>query len=199
MTLPNNPRKAPPMAEVNDVVAEWTAAMEGVTPGEWASLHHAPDDYYTFGHGFEARQVDTAPADKYHWPVRICTSPGGVSQPQPSRDADWIARCSPSGIRSLLDLLAQQAAREEALTKARDHWLGETRRILTAGQDAVDRLTAAEAENARLREALDWIARFAAIRSKDDRMTAVKVHPGALRNIAERARAALSTAAEKEG
>jgi hypothetical protein len=94
------------MAEVNDVVAEWTTAMEGVTPGPWK--------WWT---SCSWRRLSSA--------VRGHDRDGGVICPIVSRsdghpdlivsdeDMAWIARCSPSGIRSLLDLLAHQAARLE--------------------------------------------------------------------------------------
>lgn len=104
-------------------ISSWRKAMEGVTPGEWAVMHHAPDDYYTFGHAFEVRQIDMAPTDKHHWPVRICTSPSGVSRPQPNRDGDWIARCSPSAITALLDALEASQVREAELRAILTDWL----------------------------------------------------------------------------
>jgi hypothetical protein len=52
------------------------------------------------------------------------------------------------------DLIAQQAARLEEVERSRDHWLRETQRVLSAGQDAVDALTAAEAEKEELLAAL---------------------------------------------
>jgi hypothetical protein len=107
----------PTRAEDEKLVAEWRVAMEGVTAGEWGVLHHPPDDYYSFGHAFEVRQVDTAPPDKHHWPVRVCTSPSGVSRPQPNRDGDWIARCSPSGISGLLALIESQRATIERVER----------------------------------------------------------------------------------
>lgn len=50
---------------------------------------------------------------------------------------------------------------------------------------------ARDAEIARLWKELEWVAAFAAVRSEDDSQTFARVNRGAMRTIAERARAAL--------
>jgi hypothetical protein len=89
--------------------------------------------------------------------------------------------------RQAADLLALQAAREEALT-----WIwDDARKIQTA-------LTAAEAENARLREALDDARQESAyLHSLVGRAT--EMVPASQTLWHDNAAAALSTAAEKEG
>lgn len=155
------------------LVAEWTAAMEGVPDGPWT---HEP------WHVSEG-------------PPTVYVKDGWLLCAAPADDhARWIARCSPAGIAPLLALLAQQAATTEAVTKERDELrdfggsavetAGRILEFLGIGQDASkepgtdrrrDRLaawidkaaearaTAAEAERDRLREALEPLAKAADI------------------------------------
>jgi hypothetical protein len=197
MTPPNNLRKAPPMAEVNDVVAELRAQF-AAEPDAW--LIRKGGYYYRPNcQGYTTVKAAAGRYSEAEAKAEASVGPDNMSAVRADDVPGAAFEISREQASALLDLLAQQAAREEALVKERDVARSEAEFMRNQSITNSRECNAAEAENARLREALDWIARFAAIRSKDDRMTAVKVHPGALRNIAERARAALSTAAEKEG
>jgi chromosome segregation ATPase len=59
------------------------------------------------------------------------------------------------------DHITAQQAEIDRLTGERDHWLGETQRVLKAGQEAAYKLTAAEARLAEMREALEPFAKWA--------------------------------------
>jgi hypothetical protein len=84
-----------------ELLDEIEKGLEGVTPGPWDVLHFAPDGY-RFGHSFVVRQSDANPADKHHWPVNVCTQPAAVIRHEPNRDGDWIARCNPANLRTIL-------------------------------------------------------------------------------------------------
>lgn len=150
---PDTSRKAPPMAEVNDVVAEWTAAMEGVTPFRDEDVIR-----YEHGGGRIAIMRDgerTLVADLYQ-----------------EADREFFARCSPGGIRSLLDLIADQAARLEENERVIAEVNAQlTKEIACSGSLANrllkswEALTAAEVEKERYRDALEPFAREADARS----------------------------------
>lgn len=159
------------------VVAEWTAAMEGVPAGPWK--------WYRTG------RVGPLSLDEPDGSaVLIAEEYAGSCWIDIGLPAEaWLARCSPSGIRSLLDLIAQQAARleekdaliERLRLEAQTH-AGEARchkstvheayqactgatgepgnwhgaePIKTALASAKAALTAAEAEVGRLRDEVD--------------------------------------------
>ena len=94
------------------VLAEWRAAMEGVTPGEWS---HRPD------------------MDCEHYRGLVLGGDGQdfglVAEVTTPDDAGWVARCSPAGVGSLLALIDDLRARlaaaeghEASLEKRRDYY-----------------------------------------------------------------------------
>lgn len=112
-------------------VAEWTTAMGGVTPGPWRPSRL----------GFQVVSDYPEPA----WQSVVELQTVSRSSPNVEREmetqqaiANWIARCSPTGIRSLLDLIAQQAARLEEVTKERD----EAQSATTAWQQVFESIEA---------------------------------------------------------
>jgi hypothetical protein len=106
MTPPDNLRKAPSMSDVNALVAEWTAAMEGV-PEREIERAFIVDGY---GEAIQGEAVLYLPDD----------NEAEFRGAHAEVISAWFERCSPSGIRSLLALLAQQAARLEEVTRERD-------------------------------------------------------------------------------
>lgn len=100
-----------PAMNAKAVVEEWTSAMEGVTPGPWR-----PSRF-----GFQV--VSDYPEPAWQSVVELTTV--SRSEPDAEREmltqqaiANWLARCSPAGIRSLLALIAQQADEIERLRGA---------------------------------------------------------------------------------
>ena len=86
-----------------NVVAEWRAAMEGVTPGPW-----------TWGARYVAKPIKEGVAYQH-----IAQSPSAEVEPdggQWDRDAAHIARCSPNNIAKLLDHIDALSALTAAST-----------------------------------------------------------------------------------
>lgn len=146
-----------PTDSAEKVVAEWRAAMEGVTPGPWR-----PSRY-----GFQV--VSDYPEPAWQSVVELTTI--ARSEPNVEREmlaqktvANWLARCSPSGISGLLDLLESQRA---TIERQDDELIGERwhadeaarqRDVWKARAEAAEaRVTAMEAEKAERSEALDGI------------------------------------------
>lgn len=137
-----------PTDSAEKVVAEWRAAMEGVTPGPWR-----PSRY-----GFQV--VSDYPEPAWQSVVELTTI--ARSEPNVEREmlaqktiANWLARCSPSGISGLLALIESQRATIERVERERDvarhtakNWEGlwEIRRDGELAAEA--RVTALEAEKA---------------------------------------------------
>lgn len=92
-----------PTDSAENVVAEWRAAMEGVTPGPWsANSTEPPGDWCVHAKGVPWQLAYLAWSSMVDWPLE--------------RNAAWIARCSPSGISGLLDLIESQRAELARLT-----------------------------------------------------------------------------------
>jgi hypothetical protein len=163
----------PTRAEDEKLVAEWRAAMEGVTPGPWYSEAIATEGAYGSGEdtteGFDSYVVRTEAQKHYGEDAVICDAlnsgtaevheefdeEGTHAWDEPGRcNMAWIARCSPSGIASLLAIIERQggelAAQDDALIGERWH-ADEAARQRDV---AVARATAAVAEAAGLREAV---------------------------------------------
>lgn len=77
-----------------EMVAEWRAAMEGVTPGPWRVDHN---------------HIHYVVCD--HAPMVISFNR------QAPTDSAWVARCSPSGISDLLALIESQRATIERVER----------------------------------------------------------------------------------
>lgn len=136
-----------PTDSAEKVVAEWRAAMEGVTPGPWK--------WWT---SCSWRRLSSA--------ARGYDRDGGVICPIVSRsdghpdlivsdeDMAFIARCSPSGISGLLALIERvERERDDEKERADMHarqMINQNRRI----EAAEARVTALEAEKAGLVKAL---------------------------------------------
>lgn len=128
--------------EVKDVAAEWEKAAEGVTPGPWSAAHSVVISL-TERHEETFSYEDEEPD---HRAVAYCGDeirhrmglPFGVER---DTNAEWIARCSPSGIRSLLDHLAALSAENARLTTERDEALASKKVTVDIG-DALAALQA---------------------------------------------------------
>lgn len=94
------------MSDPTALVAEWTAAMEGVPDGE-IERAFIVDGY---GEAIQGEAVLYLPDD----------NEAEFRGAHAEVISAWIARCSPAGIAPLLALIAQQAATIEAVTKGRD-------------------------------------------------------------------------------
>lgn len=79
-----------------NVVAEWRAAMEGVTPGPWEQNRR-----------FEVGRVISSD-DQSDGMTDVFVDVFGNGKKE---DAAWIARCSPSGISALLALIESPRSR----------------------------------------------------------------------------------------
>lgn len=104
---------SPLPTDAEKLVAEWRAAMEGVTPGPWR-----PSRY-----GFQV--VSDYPEPAWQSVVELTTI--ARSEPNVEREmltqkaiASWLARCSPSGISGLLALIESQRATIERVERERD-------------------------------------------------------------------------------
>ncbi|AZO77450.1 MULTISPECIES: hypothetical protein [unclassified Bosea (in: a-proteobacteria)] len=131
--------------EAEKVVAEWREAMEGVTPGPWR-----PSRF-----GFQV--VSDYPEPAWQSVVELTTI--ARSEPNAEREmltqqaiANWIARCSPSGVSGLLALIESQRATIERVERERD----EARRLPVIADyiEAQEARRAAEAKLAQAVEAL---------------------------------------------
>lgn len=96
-------------ADVAGLVAEWKKAAEGVTPGGWKT-HLVDDTCIVASDGTEIATTcdssNTERDDAYN-----------VEYERMEADAAWIARCSPSGIRVLLDTISALSAKVEELSR----------------------------------------------------------------------------------
>lgn len=151
-----------------NVVAEWRAAMEGVTPGPWlwrgkdGGLYQEGQDPYAYG--------NAVLVPDYEHDSGIDTK---ISEP----DAAWIARCSPSGISGLLALIESQRAeieRVERESAAKDEQIKQLNAMCRAAElkgepdrsTARDRMRAAEARVTALEAALTKIAEHGSVMAR---------------------------------
>jgi hypothetical protein len=121
-------------ADVAEIVADWTKAMEGVTPGPYQVVEgrfpwrlpatESPPRAEKSGEHVE-RQICTIahhPQTKAPWQVVCCADGVGDGASVhfvriEKADADWFARCSPDRIAALLTTL-QQVLRERDEARA---------------------------------------------------------------------------------
>jgi len=149
----------PTTASDAELVAEWRAAMEGVTPGEWFDVNPRARPGVIVG---DLRIQNEA--GRY-----VATVRRGAARTVPVEECDanafWLSRCSPSGIASLLDRfdkLSAEVAAKDAETEAVSAAMGNSVRFMDPpdGGDPTQaemvanmrrQLDAAEAEAAGLR------------------------------------------------
>lgn len=137
--------------DVSGLVEEWRKAAEDVTPGPWMS---------------ETEHSENVEDDDRQQEVYVCSkdtvcdytvlSTMGRTESVPlerkQANAAWIARCSPTGIGTLLDALATMAAELEAVKRERgalDHECQQSMAEIARGRA---RAETAEASLATLRE-----------------------------------------------
>jgi hypothetical protein len=141
--MPANPTARENSTEA-EVVAEWRAAMEGVPPEEWSASEQKGPPRRCFVaqvfQGAEGRSIACLDATP--------------DEAEASRTAAWLARCSPSGIASLLAIIERQGAEMTANGAEIERLNGVFK--LVAEQNVVEHgiAVAAEAEAARLKAAL---------------------------------------------
>ena len=102
---------AEPVTDIDNLIAEMRAGLEGVTPGPWA---YVPDH---FSDGSIKRRSVCVDRSKYDW-IDL------ISDLNNAPDAAHIARCTPANVAALLDEIERLRADNAALTAERDQARG---------------------------------------------------------------------------
>lgn len=145
-------------AETAGLVEEWRKAMDGVTPGPWDFAHIYPATDFNYAGTIKGRELPDGGQ-----PV-VADIPPRTTHGTHQANTEWLARCSPSGIASLLDTISAQAVEIERLGNR----VAELENDIRIGFANIDRETAraetAERELASLKAACE--AKDAALEPK---------------------------------
>jgi uncharacterized small protein (DUF1192 family) len=141
---------AQPVTDINALIAEMRAGLEGVTPGPWA---YVPDH---FSDGSIKRRSVCVERSKYDW-IDLISDLNNAS------DAAHIARCNPANIAALLDkierLRADNARLRDAVDESYSTLAAAFNRIhglpRTSDTELADRIEATRAKIERAREAME--------------------------------------------